>query len=119
MAKKTRTKTVNISISPRTFSYIFKKFKGSKPDYDFSDISDLRQVLSNEKSRLLSAVKYEKPDSIYKLAKVLKRDFKSVSEDVRVLERFGFIELVKEEKGRRKRLKPVLLVDSLHVEFDI
>lgn len=118
MAKK-RTKTINISITPGTFSYLFRRFRGEKSDYEFSELSDFRQILSNEKAKILYSIKNDKPESIYRLAKILKRDFKSVRDDVKVLEKVGFIELVKESKGQRKKLKPVLVIDSLHVVFDI
>ena len=76
-------------------------------------------MLSNEKAKILYSIRYDKPTSIYHLSKLLKRDFKSVREDLIVLEKFGFIEFKKELKGNRKSLKPVLVIDSLHINFEI
>ena len=119
MAQKSRTRIINISITPHSFTSIFRRFRGEKTDFELSEVADLRQILSNEKAKILYTVKYEKPESMYHLAKLLKRDFKSVSDDIKLLERFGFIELKKEFKGKRKKLKPELAIDSLHVIFEV
>jgi predicted transcriptional regulator len=87
--------------------------------HDFSDVKLLRNLLSNEKSRILHLLKSENPKSIYGLAKILGRDFKSVRQDVKVLERFGFIEFHSEKNGRRESLKPVLIVDKVEIVVNI
>lgn len=118
MAKTKRKKTIKVGITPNTFSYLFKRLRRQEEEYEFSELSELRQVLSNEKAKILYTIKYEKPESIYKLAKLLNRDFKSVSQDLKILEKFGFIEFRKIQKGRHK-LKPVLLIDSLNIIFEV
>lgn len=118
MAKTKRAKTIRVGITPNTFSYLFKRFKGQKEEYEFSELSELRQVLSNEKAKILYTIKYEKPDSIYKLAKLLNRDFKSVSQDLKLLEKFGFIEFKRVQEGRKK-VKPNLIIDSLSIIFEV
>lgn len=94
-------------------SGFFKK-NNKKETYNSGDIEILRKILSNEKSRILYFLKKNKPKSIYALAKLLERDFKSVYQDLKVLERFGFIEFETEKKGERESLKPVLLVSEVH-----
>ena len=74
---------------------IFKR-KDSKQEYDFSGILALRQLLNNGKARILHVIKIQKPQSIYELAKKLGRGFKAVNDDIKLLERFGFIELIPE-----------------------
>lgn len=113
---KTKTRDISITASGGAFS-ILKKFTGSKPEYDFSGIQALRHLLSNERARILNVIKNKKPGSIYHLAKLLKRDFKSVRDDVKLLERFGFIELISEKSGKREKLKPVLVVDSIKINI--
>jgi predicted transcriptional regulator len=117
MASKTR----EITIVERSgaFNTIFKKFAGEKKDYDFEGVSALRRLLSNEKARLLHIIKTKKPSSIYELAKILKRDFKSVNDDIKLLERFGFIDMLAERTGKRNRLKPIIVVDSLNIKLSI
>jgi predicted transcriptional regulator len=119
MPPKKRIKVVNINIAPGAFTYIFKKFAGEKPGYEFSSLESLRKILNNEKARILYTIKEKSPDSIYQLAKSLKRDFKSVREDVLLLERFGFLELEKKFKGKRKLIKPTVSIDTLQVNFEI
>ncbi len=113
----TKTREINIVEESGAFRSFFKKITGEHAEYDFEGISALRKLLSNEKARILHIIKTKSPSSIYKLAKMLKRDFKSVNEDIKLLERFGFIDLLAEKTGKRERLKPILAVDSLRIDF--
>jgi len=114
------TKTIEITIkeSKGAFS-IFKQSGSSKKDYDFSGPLALRQLLSNEKARILHVIKEKQPKSIYDLSKILKRGFKSVNDDVKFLQRFGFIDLVEEKTKNRQRHKPVLAVNEVIFHFKI
>jgi predicted transcriptional regulator len=116
---RTKTREITIAESKGAF-YIFKRQSTSKEEYDFSSISALRQLLSNEKARILDVIKLKKPKSVYQLAKVLGRSFKSVSDDIKLLERFGFIELSKEKtKGGRISHKPEIVVDQITINFKV
>jgi len=108
MATKTRYFEVNASESG-----FVSKLKREKKDHDFSDLKLLRNLLTNEKGRILHILKSESPESIYQLAKILKRDLKSVRTDMKQLERFGFIDYVAKKKGKRISHKPVLSVDKM------
>ena len=96
-----KTREITLFEEKGAFS-IFKKLprknhlkpsKKQEENYDFSGIALLRKILSNEKARILHVVKNQNPSSIYDLAKKLGRGFKSVNDDVKLLERFGFLEL--------------------------
>jgi len=115
---KSKTREITIRESKGTFS-IFKTPDVSKDSYNFSGILALRQLLSNEKARILDTIKTQKPVSIYDLAKKLKRGFKSVNDDVKLLERFGFIELAEEKTKKRIRHRPVLVVDNIIINIKI
>jgi len=119
MEKKLDTKTINLDIETGTFTGIFRRLTGQKRSHDFKALSSLRQLLSNERARLLYTIKNKNPSSIYQLAKLLERDFKSVRQDVKLLERFGFLELESNRKGRREMLKPVLIVDKINIIVNI
>jgi len=122
IAKKTKIREITITDDEGAFSAVssfFRKFSSSSEDYNFEGLSLLRKLLSNEKARILHTIKSKKPNSIYALSRILKRDFKSVSSDIKLLERFGFIEMVAEKTGNRERLKPVLAVDSITINFKI
>ena len=115
---KTKVREITITESKGAFN-IFKKSKTSKKDYDFSGILALRQLLSNEKARILHVIKKEKPKSIYDLAKKLNRGFKSVNDDIKLLERFGFIELIEEKTKKRIRHRPALVVETITIHLKV
>lgn len=109
-------KNFDISIVEESGSFsIFKKKDASKKSFDFSGISSLRQLLTNEKARILHTIKYEKPSSIYQLAKILNRNFKSVSDDLKVLEKFGLIEFVEEKTKNRTKHRPEIAIDTINI----
>ena len=118
MAAKTKTREITITESHGAFS-IFRKQKITKESYDFSGISALRQLLSNEKARILHVIKNEKPGSIYELAKKLGRGFKSVNDDIKLLGRFGFIELIEEKTKKRIRHRPEIIVDNVVINIKV
>ena len=115
---KIKVREITITESKGAFS-ILRKSGISKKDYDFEGILALRQLLSNEKARILHTIKTQKPQSIYDLAKKLERGFKSVNDDIKLLERFGFIELIEEKTKNRKRYRPEIIVDTITIHLKI
>ena len=101
MAAKIKTREINIVEESGAFTTFFKRFTGEKSEFDFEGISTLRKLLSNER------------------AKMLGRDFKSVSNDIKLLERFGFIEMIAEKTGKRNRLRPILAVNEINIKLKI
>ncbi len=118
MGEKTKTREITIIDEGGAFNAFFRKLTGEK-SYDFNSIADVRKILSNEKARLLHIIKTKKPKSIYALAKQAGRDFKAVSDDIKLLEKFGFIDLLAEKSGKRERLKPVLVIDTINLSIKI
>jgi len=114
MAKKERTKTRYVDLNVQEGGFV-SKFIASRSKPNFSDVAILRKLLSNEKCRILYTLKHKKPKSIYEIAKLLGRDFKSVYEDLKMLERFGLIEFHLSKVGKRESLAPVLVVDNLKI----
>jgi len=112
-----KSKTITIEEKEGTFSTIFHRFKGKK-SYN-SEIASLRQLLSNERARLLHTIKTKKPASIYELAKLLGRDFKAVRQDIRLLEHFGFVELMSSHKQGREHLRPIVDVDKIIITVNV
>ncbi|MBS3088165.1 hypothetical protein J4402_00120 [Candidatus Pacearchaeota archaeon] len=119
MAEKSKTREITITEEGGKFTSFFKRFKSEKSEFDFEGLGVLRNLLSNEKARMLNVIKNRKPNSIYELARILKRDFKSVSCDVKALEKFGFIDMIAEKTGKRERLKPILAVDSMYIHVKL
>jgi len=106
------TKTRYFEINTERTSFA-SKLKREKTIHNFSDIKLLRNILSNEKARILYTLKSQSPKSIYQLAKILKRDLKSVRQDIKILERFGFLELIEKKTGNRISHTPILTVDRM------
>ncbi|MEK6915680.1 MAG: hypothetical protein AABW89_04030 [Nanoarchaeota archaeon] len=117
MAQKSRIKEITITEDRGTFASFFKKISGEKDSLDFRGLASLRSLLSNEKARIIHVIKSRNPKSIYDVAKLLDRDFKSVSEDIKILEEFGIIDLIKESTGKRSRLKPIVIIDLLKIDL--
>ncbi|MDD5191552.1 MAG: HTH domain-containing protein [Candidatus Nanoarchaeia archaeon] len=117
MVETIKTKTITLSEKEGAFSTIFSRFKGNKKSG--SDISNLRQLLSDERAKMIHMIKTKKPDSIYELAKLLGRDFKAVRQDIRLLEQFGLLELISSIKNGRERLRPVIELDKLIINVDL
>ena len=113
-----KTKEITIVQSKGAFSIIKKGFS-SKEDYNFENLSSLRRLLSNEKARMLHVLKTQKPESIYTLAKKLGRNFKTVNDDLKLLEKFGFVKLVEQKSKNRIRHKPELLADSVIITLKL
>jgi predicted transcriptional regulator len=117
MATKSKTREIEIVDEGGAFNAFFKRFTGDTNEFDFEGLVALRKLLSNERAKLLHTIKVQNPNSIYSLAKLLNRDFKAVSQDIKLLERFGFIEMVAEKTGNRQRLKPLLTINSLYIHL--
>jgi predicted transcriptional regulator len=114
--KKLKTQIITIEEKQGTFSAIFNKFKGEK-NPEKSDLAILRSLLTDQKAKLLHVLKTKQPNSLYELAKLLAKDFKSVRQDVLLLEKMGLIELIPVHKGKREKLKPLLVIDSLEIKI--
>ncbi len=111
------TKKLYIDLNSEEGGVITRIFSKSKSEnaYRSEDIELLRKLFSNEKSKILYFLKKKKPESIYSLSKFLKRDFKSVYQDLKVLERFGLIEFYAEKKGKRESMRPILLFEEIQL----
>ena len=110
--KTTKAITINLNQKTGMFSSILNKFTGNQITSQ-TEITNLRQLLSNEKAKLIHVIKTQNPDSIYELSRLLKRDFKAVRHDIKLLEQFGFVELLVSQKDGRERLKPIISVDKI------
>ncbi len=119
---KSKVREITIAESKGAFSIFKAPFFSkelSKEEYDFEGISSLRQLLSNEKARILHTIRTQKPKSIYDLAKMLGRGFKSVNDDLKLLKRFGFIEFVEERTKNRIRHRPEIVVDTITINVKL
>lgn len=122
-------KIKNISITIKHRKDVLKEFaealhhakKGlplKQEEISFQNINTLRKVLTEKRIEILHMVKEHHPESIYELAKLLKRDLKSVNVDIEILKSLGLITL-EELQDARQRLKPKIDFDAINVEISI
>lgn len=84
----------------------------------FESLKAMRTFITDERLRILKAVRKYHPGSIYELAKILKRDTKNVNDDVRFLADLGLIDL-KESKDGRRRTTPTVDYQKIMVEIPV
>jgi predicted transcriptional regulator len=61
----------------------------------FSNLKEMRRILTERRLDLLKTIKDKKPSSVYELARILNRDLKNVLQDVSYLEEIGIIAVTK------------------------
>jgi predicted transcriptional regulator len=71
----------------------------------FSDFAALRSFLTPERLELIRLIRRHAPNSISQLARLAKRDFARVYQDLKVLSDAGIIEMPKGLKVRRQNQK--------------
>ncbi|MFH1255672.1 MAG: MarR family transcriptional regulator [Candidatus Diapherotrites archaeon] len=71
----------------------------------FENIETLRKIITNERLRLLRLIRTEKPKTIYALAKIAKRPYSNVFNDVKKLEELGLIELEASDRNLAPKAK--------------
>jgi predicted transcriptional regulator len=81
----------------------------------FSNIRDLRKVLTERRLELLKTIKDKKPSSVYELARMVDRDLKNVLQDVGCLHDLDMVEIT--ETGEKKI--PTVDYDVLSLEVAI
>ena len=79
----------------------------------FSNLDAFRKALTQKRLELLHVIRKEKPASIHELARLVHRDIKNVSTDVKYLAQIGLVEL----KEKNNCLFPS--VDYERIELDI
>jgi len=110
-----KTKKVMLIVEPsknalnRAFSVLkkpatVKKYAGYEM-ISFPDFETLGRVITGARLELLTAIRENKPGSIQELARIVKRDFKNVYNDVKLLAQFGLINLV--EDCPRRSASPI------------
>ena len=85
----------------------------------FNSIEDLRKFLTPERIRLIHIIKTKKPHSIYKLAKLLGRDRKSVTIDLDILKAIGLIDLKKKSIEKRITMIPKVNYSRINIAIPV
>ncbi len=119
MALRKRIKVRYVDLNIKKSGFTSRFVATDNKSYNFSDIALLRSLFSNEKAKILYFLKHNNPKSIYSLAKSLKRDLKSIRQDLKLLERFGFVEFIQNKDGKRVSLIPKLSTDGMKIIISI
>ncbi len=77
------------------------------------------RLLTPERMKLLSAVKVSKPASLYALAKLLKKDFKTISTDANILSNAHLLSLETYKEGKRTKVRPRISANKIQLEVAI
>lgn len=77
----------------------------------FETMDLFRSFFTEKRLEMLRAIRHRKPGSVYGLAKMLKRDLKSVRTDLDILVRLGLVRVKKKKAKTRTGYKKVPSVD--------
>ena len=77
-----------------------------------ADSETARAIFTESRLKLIQVIKRRAPNSIYELAKIVKRDFKNVYDDVVFLAEVGILGITESKSGRKQK-KPSLLCESI------
>ena len=83
----------------------------------FESLDVMRKFLTLQRQILLRVIRRKKPQSVYELAKIVGRDRKAVTEDLKVLEEMGLVTFETTVYNGRARSKPVSTYDIVRLEF--
>jgi predicted transcriptional regulator len=92
--------------------YIPKK---DEPKLWFESLQSMAQVLSNDNQELLRVILEKKPASLKELENVTGRQSSNLSRTLKMMARYGIVELEKEQKA----IRPIVKATSFKVEFGI
>jgi predicted transcriptional regulator len=123
-------KTVTFSIKPlgevadefvKTFDAVQsgRRHPKKSDEVGFTSIEAARNFLTRERLALMRTIRTRHPGSLYELAKMVKRDFKNVQDDIGILERHGLVRISKESRGKRKVKVPQVLFEEIALKIAI
>ncbi|MCC2625649.1 MAG: MarR family transcriptional regulator [Burkholderiales bacterium] len=84
-----------------------------EPKVWFSSLKSLAEVLNENNTRLLTLIEKMKPASLTELAKISGRQASNLSRTLKTFERYGIVELKKENK----LLKPIVKATNFQIEY--
>jgi predicted transcriptional regulator len=96
-----------------------EKVKKRKAGIYFENLEVMRKAITQERLKILKAIKGKHPASIYELSKLLNRNLKNVSDDVHYLAELGLIELEKGKSNGREKTQPIVNYDKIMLEIPV
>lgn len=92
-----------------------EKVKPEKGLY-FESIEGFRKALTPKRLELLRLIREKQPESIQELARLAKRDIKSIATDIAILEGLGLIDMKRKKEGRRES-RPTVNYNAINLEI--
>ena len=94
-----------------------KPVKKEKGVY-FTSIEAFRKAITPKRLALLKAIKTEKPSSVRQLSKIVERDVKNVSTDIKFLEQVGLVDIKRNDEAE-KEITPSVSYDKILFEIAV
>ena len=88
-----------------------------KKGLSFGSVESFREFFTPKRIELLQVIKHKQPGSIYELAKLTHRDFKSVVTDIKILEKYSLIDTKKVLVKGGYKVMPIFDYDKLSVDI--
>ncbi|MBI3813832.1 MAG: hypothetical protein HY279_05110, partial [Nitrospinae bacterium] len=83
-----------------------EKVKSEKGLY-FESIEGFRKALTPKRLELLHIIKEKQPESLQELARLVKRDMKSIVTDIKILEGLDLIDMRRKKEGRKESIPTI------------
>ncbi len=94
-----------------------EKVKPEKGLY-FESIEGFRKALTPKRLELLHLIREKQPGSLQELARLSKRDIKSVATDIAILKDLGLIDMKRKKEGRREST-PTVNYNKISLEIAV
>lgn len=106
-----------------TFSRLNEAIRTGRPyikrhQISFSNVKDITEEFISPRPALFACLVEKQPQSLYQLAKLLKRDYANVYKDVKSLVVMGLVKLEKDSEGKQ-RVRPIPLYDEIIFDFQV
>ncbi len=85
----------------------------------FDSVDDFRKFFTEKRLEMLRVIRHKQPHSVYELAKMLKRDLKSVNTDLDILIDIGVVSVKRKKAKTRTGYKKVPSVDFDRLVFEM
>jgi predicted transcriptional regulator len=89
-----------------------------EPELYFENVEELRQILTEKRLELLSAILQHRPVSVHQLAELVRRDYKNVSTDVMLLAQLGLVSL-EAQGGKGRAQAPIVPYDEIQLTINL
>ncbi|MDQ5921016.1 MAG: hypothetical protein QG673_1072 [Pseudomonadota bacterium] len=86
----------------------------NEPKIWFNSLKSLAEVLNENNTRLLNIIEKMNPLSVKELSELSDRKASNLSRTLKTLERYGIVEL----KRENKTVRPIVKANSFHIEYN-